>query len=132
MKRIVVNGTFDTLHLGHVRLLAFANSLGKVLVLIDSDRRVRELKGENRPINNETERSYILSSLKFVDRVEIFNSDQELIDLIKNYHPDIMVKGSDYVNQPIIGAEYCKKIEFYGRIPGYSTTEKIQSIIDRG
>jgi rfaE bifunctional protein nucleotidyltransferase chain/domain len=132
MKRIVVNGTFDTLHLGHVRLLAYAKSLGDVLVLIDSDRRVRELKGNNRPVNNEIERSYILSSLKYVDRVGIFDSDQELTDLIKDYQPDIMVKGSDYIDRPIIGAEYCKKIEFYGRIPGYSTTEKIQSIIDRG
>jgi D-beta-D-heptose 7-phosphate kinase/D-beta-D-heptose 1-phosphate adenosyltransferase len=102
-----------------------------VYVLIDSDRRVKELKGSDRPIHNEYERASFLAALKSVDRVDIFDTDQELINYIKNFDPDVMVKGSDYKDKPIIGAEYCKKIIFYDRLEKYSTTNKIQDIINR-
>lgn len=133
MKKIIVNGTFDILHLGHLRLLEYARSFHNsyVYVLIDSDKRVKELKGNNRPIHNEYERASFLAALKSVDRVDIFNTDEELIDYIKNYAPDVMIKGSDYRNKTIIGAEFCKEIKFYDRLEKYSTTTKIQDIIDR-
>ena len=133
MTQVVVNGTFDIIHLGHLRLLQYARSFPNsyVLVLIDSDRRVRELKGANRPVNTEYERCSMLFALKCVDRVETFDSDQELVDLIKGFEPDVMVKGSDYRGQPIIGAEYCKEIKFYDRFKDYSTTNKIQDIANR-
>lgn len=133
MKKVVVNGTFDILHLGHLRLLQYARSFpdSYVYVLIDSDRRVRELKGPNRPVHNEYERASFLAALKAVDRVDIFDTDQELIDYIKNFEPDVMVKGSDYKDKPIIGAEFCKQIKFYDRLERYSTTNKIQDIINR-
>ena len=102
-----------------------------VLVLTDSDRRIKELKGNERPINNEYERSSMLFALKYVDRVEIFDTDQELIDLIKRFEPDNMVKGSDYQDKPIIGAEYCKQIKFYDRLGNYSTPKTIQDITSR-
>jgi D-beta-D-heptose 7-phosphate kinase/D-beta-D-heptose 1-phosphate adenosyltransferase len=133
-QRIVINGTFDIIHLGHLRLLSYAkthiNSF--VYVLIDSDRRIKELKGPKRPYNNEYERSNLLFSLKYVDRVDIFDSDDELRDLIKTFQPDIMIKGSDYEGKPIIGSEYCKEIKFYERLNGLSSSKKIQDIIDRG
>jgi D-beta-D-heptose 7-phosphate kinase/D-beta-D-heptose 1-phosphate adenosyltransferase len=134
MSRIIVNGTFDVLHLGHIRLLEFARSQpdSYISVLIDSDRRVRELKGPARPVNNEYERCTLLFALKCVDRVDVFDSDEELEELIRKFAPDIMIKGSDYRDQPIIGAKYCKHIKFYDRLEKYSTTNKIQSIIDRG
>jgi D-beta-D-heptose 7-phosphate kinase/D-beta-D-heptose 1-phosphate adenosyltransferase len=71
----------------------------------------------------------MLEHLKSVDRVIIFDSDEELIDLVKN--SDIMVKGSDYKDKSVIGETYCKKVIYYDRIEGYSTTQKIQSIVDR-
>ena len=133
MKKVIVNGTFDILHLGHLRLLEYARSFPEsyVYVLIDSDRRVRELKGNDRPIHNEYERASFLFALKAVDRVDVFDTDQELRDYIKNYAPDVMVKGSDYKGKPIIGSEHCKEIKFYDRLERYSTTNKIQDIINR-
>ena len=134
MTKVVVNGTFDIIHLGHLRLLDYARSLPNsyVLVLTDSDRRIKQLKGNDRPINNEYERCSMLFALKSVDRVETFDTDQELVDLIKGFKPDVMVKGSDYQGKPIIGAEYCKEIKFYDRFKHYSTTNKIKDIIARG
>jgi D-beta-D-heptose 7-phosphate kinase/D-beta-D-heptose 1-phosphate adenosyltransferase len=133
MTKIIVNGSFDIVHVGHIRLLEYARSFpdSYVYVLIDSDRRIKELKGPTRPINNEYERASMLAALKSVDRVDIFDSDQELIDYIKNYQPDIMVKGGDYKGTKIIGAEYCKEIRFYERLGSYSTTNKIQYITNR-
>jgi D-beta-D-heptose 7-phosphate kinase/D-beta-D-heptose 1-phosphate adenosyltransferase len=132
--KIVVNGTFDIIHLGHIRLLEYARShpTAYVLVLIDSDRRVKELKGHPRPVHTEYERASMLFALKAVDRVEIFDSDNELAQLIKDFDPDIMIKGSDYKDKPIIGSEYCKEIKFYDRLGKYSTTNTIQHITSRG
>lgn len=133
MTKVVVNGTFDILHLGHIRLLQFARSYPQsyVYVLIDSDRRVKQLKGQTRPIHTEYERASFLAALKSVDRVDVFDTDEELETYIKKFEPDVMVKGSDYRDKHIIGAEYCKKITFYERLEKYSTSSKIQDIIDR-
>jgi len=133
MTRVVVNGTFDILHVGHIRLLQAARSYANsyVLVLLDTDRRIRELKGTDRPIHNELDRCTMMFALKSVDRVETFDSDEELARLIREFDPDVMVKGSDYRDQPIIGAEYCKKIHFYDRYRDYSTTNTIKNIAGR-
>jgi rfaE bifunctional protein nucleotidyltransferase chain/domain len=131
MKTIFVNGTFDILHPGHVQLLNYARSLGdSLLVAIDGDQRVQELKGSGRPINSEDDRKLMLESLRSVDSVWIFNSDQELEDICRLYNP-VMVKGSDYRGRHIIGHQYCKEIVFYDRIEPYSTTRAIQDIGSR-
>jgi D-beta-D-heptose 7-phosphate kinase/D-beta-D-heptose 1-phosphate adenosyltransferase len=130
MKRIIVNGTFDIVHSGHLALLTYARSLGDHLVVaIDSDRRVKELKGANRPVNTQAERQELLSNLRSVDEVRIFDSDPELVDIVAECA--IMVKGSDYRDRPIVGSEVCSSIVFFERIDGFSTTEKIQSISRR-
>lgn len=130
MKRIIVNGTFDVLHSGHLALLNYARSLGDFLVVaIDSDRRVRELKGTNRPVNTQAERQELLENLRAVDEVHVFDSDQELVDIIKQCA--IMVKGSDYQGKPIVGESDIDKIIFFERIDGFSTTKKIQDIVNR-
>ena len=130
MKKIIVNGTFDILHSGHLALLTYARSLGDHLVVaIDSDRRVKELKGVSRPVNTQAERQELLSNLRSVDEVRIFDSDPELVDIVAECA--IMVKGSDYRDRPIVGSEVCSSIVFFERIDGFSTTEKIQSISNR-
>ena len=129
-KRIVVNGTFDILHSGHLALLNHARSLGDHLVVaVDSDRRVQELKGIKRPINTQAERVELLAALRAVDEVRVFDSDQELIDIVAEC--DAMVKGSDYRGRAIVGEHAIAEIVFFERVHGFSTTEKIQHIIDR-
>lgn len=134
LTRVIVNGTFDILHVGHIALLRHAKTSypdAIVKVLIDSDRRVRELKGSDRPINTQEERATMLCALRYVDFVNTFDSDEELIAGIRAFEPDVMVKGSDYKDKPIIGAEYCKEIYFYEKDEAFSTTKKIESIINR-
>lgn len=132
MTRVVVNGTFDILHRGHIELLNYAKSLGThLLVCIDSDALVSYKKGAARPIHNQWERQLLLMNLKAVDNVLIFNSDAELEEHLANYKPHVMVKGSDYRDKPIVGQEYCPKIDFFERLDEYSTTKTIQHIIDR-
>ena len=129
----MVNGTFDVLHPGHIALLNTARSYGDyLLVAIDTDRRVKELKGDKRPINCQQDRSIMLSNLKAVDIVEIFDSKEELVEIMEMYKPDIYVKGSDWKHDTESTAhQYCKKVIYYDRIEPYSTTKTIQDIIDR-
>ncbi len=128
MKKVIVNGTFDILHPGHLALLNYAKSLGDFLIVaIDTDERVSQLKGPSRPINKQADRKLMLENLKAVDEVVLFNSDAELLRFIEKC--DIMVKGSDYIGKPIVG-EALIDIEFYERTE-HSTTKTIQDIIDR-
>lgn len=132
MIKVFVNGTFDILHPGHLSLLNYAKSLGDyVVVALDNDQRVKEKKGESRPINNLEERKLMLINLKSVDEVLSFGTDEELELLIKTIKPDIMVVGSDWKNHSVIGSYYASKLIFFDRIYEYSTTKKIQSIINR-
>lgn len=130
MTRVICNGVFDILHLGHIKLLSAAKSLGTVCVAIDSDARVKELKGQGRPINNCFKRVRMLEALKYVDYAVVFHSDNELIDIIKEWKPDFMVKGTDYLNKPIIGEDLISKIIFI-ELTDESTTKTIQSISNR-
>lgn len=130
MKKVFVNGTFDIVHIGHLSMLEYAKSLGTELtVAVDSDNRVKTLKGELRPINSQVERAALIASLRVVDNVFIFDTDEELVHLISEH--DLMVKGSDYKDKTIIGADVCKEIVFFDYINGYSTTKKIEDIINR-
>ena len=130
-KKIIVNGTFDLLHVGHVELLEYAKSLGdQLLVCIDSDSRVKELKGELRPINTQDDRIKMLNALRCVDMVWVFDTKEKLIEQIELYQPDIMVKGSDYKGRSVVGEALCKQIIYYDRTE-HSTTKTIQNIINR-
>ncbi len=128
---VFTNGCFDVLHVGHVRYLAAARALGDaLLVAINSDRTVRRLKGEGRPVMNESERAEMLAALSAVSYVTIFD-DESPRALIKEILPDILVKGGDYALDEIHGRE---EVEAAGGrvlslpfIEGASTT----SIIER-
>lgn len=131
MKRVFVNGTFDILHTGHLKLLNYAKSLGDyVIVAIDTDERVKEKKGLSRPINNLKNRQLMLLNLKSVDEVFSFGSDEELKNLIKSIKPDIIIVGSDWKNKTVIGSCHASQLIFFNRLDEYSTTKIIQSIID--
>jgi D-beta-D-heptose 7-phosphate kinase/D-beta-D-heptose 1-phosphate adenosyltransferase len=130
--KIIVNGTFDVLHRGHIELLEYAKGLGEfLLVCIDTDRRVKELKGHDRPINNQDDRQFMLNGLKAVDAVWTFDSEEDLERMCEMYQPDIMVKGKDYEGKRIVGAKHCKEIKFMELVDGYSTTNIIQRITNR-
>jgi rfaE bifunctional protein nucleotidyltransferase chain/domain len=119
-----VNGCFDVLHIGHTRLLRFAkDNCDYLIVGIDSDSRVKLLKGNNRPYNTSDVRREMLMSLKAVDEVKIFYDEDSLKNLIKLTKPDIMVVGSDYIDKHVVGGEYAKELIYFERIPGYSSSE---------
>ena len=106
MKKIFVNGSFDLLHTGHLDMLNHARRLGDhLLVAIDTDRRIKKLKGEERPVNNEKTRVAIMANLKAVDEVAVFDTNEDLINIIRSYEPDVMVKGSDLRGGEIIGSK---------------------------
>jgi D-beta-D-heptose 7-phosphate kinase/D-beta-D-heptose 1-phosphate adenosyltransferase len=132
MKKVFVNGAFDVLHSGHLDLLDFAGMLGgHLLVAIDTDARIEYNKGIGRPFNPLSIRKHIMSMLKPVNSVTVFDTDEELVDLIRQYQPDVMVKGSDWKGKTILGEEYCKEIVFYERTNGQSTTKAIEDFITR-
>ena len=116
MKKVWVNGAFDVLHIGHIKLLEYAKSLGSVRVGLDTDTRIKMLKGENRPVNTLRDRVDFLHAIKHVNSVAVFDTEERLIDLIKLYEPDYMVIGSDYKDKRIIGREYVKEVVFFDRI----------------
>jgi len=121
--KVFVNGTFDVLHYGHFKLLEFAASFGKLYVAIDSDERVKDKKGDNRPFHNVYERKEMLEALNYVSNVFIFDSDESLITLIRAINPDVYVIGNDYQSKPIVGRQYLKNIKFWPRQEKYSTTK---------
>jgi D-beta-D-heptose 7-phosphate kinase/D-beta-D-heptose 1-phosphate adenosyltransferase len=130
--KVFVNGSFDILHTGHLDLLNYAKSLGDFLhVAIDSDRRISEKKGADRPFNNEINRVALLENLKAVDKVAVFDSDNELINIIELYEPDIMIVGSDWKGKPIIGSQHAKQLVYYERVLDESTTKTIEGYINR-
>ena len=129
MIKVFVTGTFDILHPGHMRLITFASNCGDYLkIAIDSDKRVKQLKGETRPINNQMTRSTMLFHVKGVNEVSIFDNEEDLIETIRTYEPDIMIVGSDYQNKRVIGSEYAKELVFFDRIEEYSSTKVIEKI----
>jgi rfaE bifunctional protein nucleotidyltransferase chain/domain len=131
--KVMVNGTFDIVHRGHIEMLNYAKSLGNfLLVAIDTDCRVKELKGEQRPINSQWDRMFMLDNLRAVDSVRFFDSKEQLIEIMKQYEPDIYVKGSDWKrDRPSTAEQYCKEVIYYDRVGDYSTTNIIQRIADR-
>ena len=122
--KIWLNGCFDVLHHGHFKLIQHAASFGGELIIgIDSDERVKKLKGEGRPFHSESERAFNLKHIKGVDTVMVFDSDEKLRELLERYKPDKFFIGSDYIGKQIIGQEFAKQVVIFNRLDKFSTTD---------
>ena len=128
---IWVNGCFDILHRGHYELFNYAKSLGSNLIVgVDSDEKVAQDKGPNRPYNKLEDRVYALESLRAIDKVYVFDNKDHLEWLIQTNKPDILVVGSDWKGKEIVGGKYAKKIVYFDRIGNYSTTNILEKKYD--
>lgn len=127
--KVWINGCFDCLHLGHLKMIEYAASLGNELhVGLDSDTRVKARKGVARPIQNEQTRMGVLKALRYVNDVIVYSTDLELERIIQSYSPNFMVLGADYKGKHIIGEQYARDILFFDKLEGYSTSLTIQKI----
>jgi rfaE bifunctional protein nucleotidyltransferase chain/domain len=132
-KRIVfTNGCFDLLHPGHTRYLFAARQLGDYLIVaVNTDRSVKAIKGAHRPIQSQDERAELLAALSFVDAVILFDEDNPL-NVIRHLVPNVLVKGGDWIEDQIIGADVVKKaggvVKSLPFVAGYSTTAIIEKI----
>ena len=131
-KIVFTNGCFDILHLGHIDYLEKSRNLGDRLVVgLNTDDSVSRIKGESRPIVKEESRARVMAALEFVDAVVFFNEDTPY-DLINNIKPDILVKGSDYLTENIVGADIVMenggKVETIDLVDGFSTSGIIEKI----
>jgi D-glycero-beta-D-manno-heptose 1-phosphate adenylyltransferase len=129
---VFTNGCFDILHRGHIEYLNEAKSLGRYLIVgLNSDSSTRRLKGEDRPVNKETDRAFVLSNLKCVDAVIIFSEDTPY-DLISSVKPDFLVKGGDWKEDQIVGSDIVKvyggKVISLKFVDSYSTSNIIERI----
>lgn len=126
MKKIWTNGCYDVLHIGHIRLFQYAKSLGDELIVgIDSDVRVKLLKGNSRPINNQNDRKEMLESIKYIDKVYIFNDPEEMNSILLKENIDTIIVGSEYKDKKVNGSDIVKSINYFSRIGDYSTTSII-------
>lgn len=131
-KIVFTNGCFDILHRGHLTYLADAAAQGDYLIVgLNSDSSVKELKGEGRPINDEADRKFFLESLKSVAVVEVF-SEETPINLIQAVTPDLLIKGGDYDLNQIVGKDHVEanggKVMTIPFVDGYSSTKMIERI----
>jgi D-beta-D-heptose 7-phosphate kinase/D-beta-D-heptose 1-phosphate adenosyltransferase len=131
-KIVFTNGCFDILHKGHMEILSQAAASGDMLVIgVNSDQSVKHLKGEGRPVNDESFRALMLASLTIVDAVVIFDEPTPL-QLIQNIEPDVLLKGGDYSLDQVVGAEEVVKnggeVKIVPLVKGYSTTALIEKI----
>ena len=134
LRVVLTNGCFDLLHAGHVQYLQDARSYGDLLVVaLNSDASVRELKGPERPINRENDRARVLAALRCVDAVTIF-SDTRAVEVIRQLRPDAYVKGGDYTINSLDPAERASletcqtQIHLVGFLPGRSSSQLIEAL----
>lgn len=132
-KVVFTNGCFDILHLGHIRYLSEAKKCGDYLIVgVNSDRSVRSIKGEDRPLIPERARAEMLAALCFVDVVVIFDEEDPL-SLIEYLQPQVLVKGADWAEGEIIGADLVKsrggEVKRIPLVPHSSTSDIVQKIV---
>jgi rfaE bifunctional protein nucleotidyltransferase chain/domain len=131
-KIVFTNGCFDILHRGHVEYLSQARDKGAVLIIgLNSDASIKRIKGEGRPVQDEMSRALILASLRIVDAVVLFDEDTPY-ELIKFVQPDVLVKGGDYTEETIVGADFVKtiggEVVTIPLVEGYSTSSILEKV----
>ncbi len=134
-KVVFTNGCFDIIHKGHIEYLVKAASLGDILIIgLNSDKSIKKIKRENRPVQDEKSRTLVLASLQFINYVILFDEETPY-NLINIIQPDILVKGTDYKKEDIVGYDIVSKkggkvvtIDF---VEGYSTSTIIDKILKR-
>jgi rfaE bifunctional protein nucleotidyltransferase chain/domain len=132
LKVVFTNGCFDLIHLGHVDYLEKARHLGDKLVLgLNTDDSVSRFKGPERPLQDQNSRARVLAAMQFIDLVVFFNEDTPY-SLISELVPDVLVKGSDYLTENIVGADVVQKaggvVKTIDFVAGYSTTRIVEKI----
>lgn len=131
-KLVFTNGCFDILHKGHITYLNEAKKLGDILIIgVNSDASVKNLKGEERPVTNEQDRMFALDNLKAVDYVVLFTEDTPY-NLIKAIEPDVLVKGGDWKAEDIVGSDVVLanggEVKSLNFVTGYSTSSILEKI----
>jgi D-beta-D-heptose 7-phosphate kinase/D-beta-D-heptose 1-phosphate adenosyltransferase len=133
-KTVWLNGCFDLITPAHIELFSVARSLagteGRVIVGLDSDKKVKDSKGPTRPINCFSDRKTILESIRYIDLVLEFDDREGLENLVQMIKPDIMLLGGDWRCGDVVGRDYCKDVRFLDRRKGYSSTEVIRRCKD--
>lgn len=129
----ITNGCFDPIHIGHIYNLATCKSkVDRLIVFLNSDKSVRQLKGKKKPYQLVHERKFALMSLRYVDDVIIFDDEKHLETLYMKYRPDILFKGIDYHGKDITGQQYAKKIELIPLYSDWSSTKLIEHMMKLG
>ena len=127
-KIIIVSGYFNPIHKGYLEYFINAKAKGDLLFVgIDTDKRVRELKGETRPVNSQEDRKKVLEAIRYVDKVFLFGSTDEMECILAETGVDVIVIGDEYIGKTVTGEKICE-VDFFKKIPGKSTTSIIERI----
>ena len=127
-KIVIVSGYFNPIHKGHLEYFIHAKSKGDLLFVgIDTDKRVKELKGETRPVNSQEDRKKVLEAIRYVDKVFLFGSTDEMECILAETGVDVIVIGDEYIGKSVTGEKICE-VDFFKKIPGKSTTSIIERI----
>ena len=129
MSIVWTNGTFDILHPGHIELFKVARALGdRVIVATDTDEKIKNDKGDHKPVNDLCYRVAMLEAIKYIDVVLTFGDRKELEGLIQLYSPDILLLGDDWRNGDVVGRKYAKEVRFLPRVGGYASSNIVKRI----
>lgn len=130
-KIVFTNGCFDIIHSGHIKVLRKCRELGDVVIVgLNSDSSIRQLKGEKRPVNSLRDRVEVLSAISYVDYIIVFN-ELTPYNLVKVIKPDFLVKGGDYKAADVVGREFAKKVVIISLLKDRSTTNIIEKILNK-
>jgi len=130
-KIVFTNGCFDIIHSGHIKVFKKCRELGDVVIVgLNSDSSIRQLKGEKRPVNSLRDRVEVLSAISYVDYIIVFN-ELTPYNLIKELKPDFLVKGGDYKVKDVVGKEFAKKVVIVSLLKNHSTTNIIEKILNK-